>query len=459
MDADVVVVGGGLAGLAAATRARELGARVLLLEQGRGERYPCNSRYSGGMFHLDYHDVGLPPAELAASLLRRAPADVNRPVIEAIAYRILEAIEWLREKGQAKFFRVGPAPYEKWVMAPPRPPKAKLDWPGRGPDQVLRRLAGSLVAAGAMRTGSRVVGVGAEDGRYRVRVAAEGAETEIGARSVIFADGGFQANDGLLRGHAFPAPDKVLQRNAGSGIGTSVQIAAGLGAAVSELRSFYGHLVARRALETDELWPYPMIDGLAKAGIMVDRTGGRLVAEGGTGVYFANAVARRADPLDCSAIFDDLTWRTVGRETRVPPNPVLTNHGGELFSAGSLDELARLAGIDPAGLAATVGAFNREIAEGRSKARPIAAAPFHAVPVCAGITYTMGGLVVDTGANVLSASGAPMAGLFAAGAAAGGIEGGEKSFYIGGLCKALALGMISGESAARFAASDGERQQ
>ena len=64
---DIAVMGAGLAGLTAACRAQELGASVLVLEAGEGERYPANSRYTGGVFHVAFEDVTAGPEALSAA--------------------------------------------------------------------------------------------------------------------------------------------------------------------------------------------------------------------------------------------------------------------------------------------------------------------------------------------------------------------------------------------------------
>ena len=61
--ADVVIVGAGLAGLTAGVRAAELGLRPIVLEMGDGTQYPCNSRMSGGILHIGFHDPFRPPEE------------------------------------------------------------------------------------------------------------------------------------------------------------------------------------------------------------------------------------------------------------------------------------------------------------------------------------------------------------------------------------------------------------
>jgi len=469
---DLVVIGGGLAGLSCAARAAELGLAVQVLEQGTDEHYPCNSRYSGGMFHLNYLDIADPPSRLEAALRRMVPADIDAEVIVAIGVNARRCVQWLQDHARARFVRVGPAHFEKWVLAPPRPPKAGLVHPGRGPDVVLTGLAHWLSAMGMpVRRGARVTDVTRADpqGLYTVTFEQDGRPVSMQTRALTCADGGFQARPDLIGEHISPAPHAIVTRNAATGIGTSLAIAPRLGAQLSELRNFYGHLQARNAQERTDLWPYPMIDSVAKASLVVGPDGRRFADETRGGVYLANRVARRADPSDAIVVFDDAVWWSVGRESRVPPNPVATNHGGTLHSAGSIAELARRAGIDADGLAVTVAGHNRFIANhgqhpmdpprsyAAAWAHPITTPPFHAMPVCAGMTYTMGGIRITPRAEALAVGGGIVPGLFAAGAATGGVEGGELSFYIGGLCKALTLGVLAGESAVDYIHARGDR--
>ena len=73
---------------------------------------------------------------------------------------------------------------------------------------------------------------------------------------------------------------------------------------------------------------------------------------------------------------------------------------------------------------------------------------FIAIPVCAGITYTMGGIAIDGHARVKHRDGGVIDGLYAAGSATGGIEGGKLAGYIGGLSKAATFGFRAAEHAA-----------
>jgi fumarate reductase flavoprotein subunit len=71
--------------------------------------------------------------------------------------------------------------------------------------------------------------------------------------------------------------------------------------------------------------------------------------------------------------------------------------------------------------------------------------PFYAIPACAGITYTMGGPVIDSHARMVSRAGHPIGGLYIVGAASGGIEGGPRPGYVGGLVKAAVTGLAAAE--------------
>jgi fumarate reductase flavoprotein subunit len=73
--------------------------------------------------------------------------------------------------------------------------------------------------------------------------------------------------------------------------------------------------------------------------------------------------------------------------------------------------------------------------------------PYFAMPLAVGLTSTMGGIAVDAGTNVVTSSGGPIKGVFAAGACVGGLSGGPTPGYVGGLSVAATLGLTAAESA------------
>jgi fumarate reductase flavoprotein subunit len=252
----------------------------------------------------------------------------------------------------------------------------------------------------------------------------------------------------------------VKQRGAATGAGDGLRMAREAGAAITALDCFYGHLLCRDSMVNDRVWPYPELDGIAAAGIVVNQAGARIVDEGMGGIHMANMIARSSAPLTATVVFDTKIWEGPGRSARIPANPELARAGGTIHRAETLADLARLAGIDADGLAQTVAVYNAACGSGalaslapprssdRYQPMPITTAPFVAIPACAGITYTMGGIRIDGDARVLRENGSAVPGLYAAGTTTGGIEGGPFVGYIGGLSKAAVFGFRAAEHAA-----------
>jgi fumarate reductase flavoprotein subunit len=216
------------------------------------------------------------------------------------------------------------------------------------------------------------------------------------------------------------------------------------------MRGFYGHILARDALDNDQLWPYPILDQLAAVGIVVGPRGDRFVDEGYGGVNTANHIAWSATPLDDWLIVDEVAWQREGREGVTPPNPHIVDHGGKFLTAPTIEELAVLAHIDPIGLVRTVAG----VRSNPSTASPprtgqvrVVSPPFHALPLVAGVTFTLGGLRVDGSARVLDSGGVPIGGLYAAGGTMGGLHGGPRVGYAGGLLEAAVFGLLAGSDA------------
>lgn len=464
-DWDLVVVGGGIGGLSAAARAAQLGLRAVVLERGTDVQYPCNSRYSGGILHIAQHNVQEPAEALVKVIGEATLGECDEGLARALAQDARRAVEWLRAAG-AKYIRVGNIVWQQHVLAPPRPITPGLDWKGRGPDVTLRALEAKLSERGGkvlrgtaaqalMEAGGRCVGVEAE---------VEGKPLRFAAQAVVIADGGYPADPELVRSHISPAPEKLMQRGAGTAKGDGLRMARALGAAVTRLDAFYGHMLSRDAFRNDKVWPYPQLDELGTAGIVVDGRGERFTDEGMGGVYVANRIARLEDPLSTWAVFDHAIWNGPGKGARIPANPNLVKAGGTVLEAPTLAALAERMRIPAERFELTVGAYNQALAAGkldhlspprsatRIAAMPIAQGPFYAVPLCAGITYTMGGIAIDPDAKVLRSGGGAIEGLYAVGAATGGLEGGSGAGYVGGLVKAVTFGIRAAE---RIAQSSG----
>jgi fumarate reductase flavoprotein subunit len=134
------------------------------------------------------------------------------------------------------------------------------------------------------------------------------------------------------------------------------------------------------------------------------------------------------------------------------------DNDGEIYSDPSIEGLAKILDVDGLRLARTLDDYNRAIdAKDASslkiprtgKPKPLRA-PFYGLRVVPGITFTMGGVLVNGQAQVMSENETPIGGLYAAGDAIGGLMGGYRGGYTGGLMQAVVTGLLAGENAARL---------
>jgi fumarate reductase flavoprotein subunit len=458
---DLISIGGGYAGLAAAARAAQLGMKAAVLERGSEVLYACNSRYAGGVMHVSYNDPKSAPDVLTQAINEICAGHADPELVSAVAHNAGRAVEWLRSEG-ANFARAGNIGWRQWILAPLRPAVTQMDWKGRGADVALRVLEKNLSQrGGTLYRDTEVIELIVDSGECVGALARQGsAEVEFCARAVVLADGGFQGNGAMVAQSISPAPRSLKQRGAGTGMGDALRMARAAGAAISDLQAFYGHVLSRDAMVNDRVWPYPQLDELAAAGMVVNRAGHRIADEGMGGVYIANHIARQADPLGTTVIFDEAIWQGPGRAAAVPPNATLLTAGGTLHKADTLSALAAKLNLDADALETTLRDYNAALGSGstsslqpprsatRRKPMPISTAPFYGAPVCAGLTYTMGGVRINAHAEVLREDLTSIPGLYAAGAATGGLEGGLAVGYVGGLIKALTFGLLAAERAA-----------
>lgn len=464
MQFDVVSIGGGFAGLIAANRCAQFGLRAAVLEKETAERYLCNSRYTTGIAHILFQDMRLPGDRLFEIINKGTEGEADQKLARVFADNSRRAIDWLVSEG-AKTIMVN-APTGKSVMlAPPRRFNQGLDWEGRGADFLLRTLEANLKKRGGIfLRGASAQALAMSDGAcIGVDATIAGKAEHIEAKAVVIADGGFSSNVDMIRKYITPQADRILIRASHTAMGDGLRMAEEAGAELRGFGAFYGHPVHRDAITRPGqrmLWPFPMIDPLTQVGLVVGPDGKRAVDEGRGGIVLANLLARLIDPLCTTLIFDDLTWTTIARKGPTG-NPMILSAGATLHRAYNLQDLCTKAGLSAEGLAATVSQFNKAIANGAAAslqppramipipARPILHPPFYAVPLCSGITATMGGIAIDTECRALRGDGSVIPGLFAAGSTVAGLEGGSQMAYMGGLSKAFILGLLAAEGVQR----------
>ncbi len=458
-ERDFVVVGAGIAGSAAATRAAELGLRTLLLDKGSDPSGSGNAALSGGSLHIAYANLKTAPNELFDRIMNVTEGRSRPDQAKAVATNAARALEWLSTQGVE--FEQTTDPAEAWrsLLAPRRLFTHVSLWKEAGPQRALQRLQ-----ARVRELGGEVVGGTTVRRLIKERSRVTGIVTEkgdiISARAVVLADGGFSANPTLRRKYIGPAADRIFVRGVPQATGDGLAMGLEAGAAATSMQWFYGHLLHSGAMENDRLWPMPLLDDLLEQGILVDARGRRLTDESLGGVAAANAIAQRDDPLHTYLVLDNDFWTASYREPdtgwNLPANPELERRGGVVHYGRTVNELAALASIEAGGLTHTLEQYNAAIVARKgdhlSVPRTGSERPLRcrllAIPVVPGITMTLGGLVIDGRARVLDGDGHWIVGLYAAGGTAGGLQGGARGGWVGGLAPALIFGLLSAEDAA-----------
>lgn len=466
---DVVVVGCGLAGSAAALRAQQLGCHTMLVDKAPDGTAAGNTRLSGGALHAAgaYLDESAVQIAQRIDIVTNGQADPR--LRDAFAVTAGRALRWLLDCG----VRFEPRDPRNGflVLAPARDLGHLGAWPDRGPQRTLTALQREFRALGGVIAWGGGVGelLGSPTGGVRGAVVTYHCRTyPVRAKSVILCDGGFQANDALLEEFIGPCASRVKLRGSPSGQGDALRMAMVFGAATTKMPYFYGHLLHRDALHDDRLWPFPTFDSLLAGAAIVTRDGRRILDEGRGGIAAANALTRGDDPTGAWLVLDGEEWDRAchaeqaheGELNASMPLRALREGRGWFVQAGSVAHLAEAIGADAAALPAEIDHLNAAVAAHRAEQLPVPRTggqqirnpPFYAIPVTPGITFTMGGLRIDACARVVDSSERAIPGLLAAGGSAGGLQGCDSGGYVGGLAPALVFGLIAGEQAVTAAA-------
>jgi succinate dehydrogenase/fumarate reductase flavoprotein subunit len=459
ISSDVLVVGAGLAGFTAAVRASEQGAKLVLIDKSAGELGDGNVLMASGSLRAGGKSPRTNPAELYQFVMSEGVAYPD--FAKAWSETCGRAVDWLISAGVK--------------VTESEPGRIWLDQSGEvSLAPVYKKDVGTRALT---KLKERFVNLG---GRYLNGVAAErlivengrvcavigkqvGSEIELRARAIILATGGFSANKEMVKRYIGPHADQCKLRGSKQDTGDGLRMALAVGAKAVNLKYFYGHLISRKALTDDRFWPYPRVDAFVDDGILVNRDGNRFVDEGRGDVAVTNELARSDDVTGAVLIFDHVTWEAARDDAfsnlvKTPaPNPWLLDNDGELFHHDTIEGLADRIGVSRENLMTTVDEYNRfvdakdsiSLAVPRSgKPKPLRA-PYYGLKVIPGITFTMGGILVNGRGEALNDEEKPIPGLYAAGDAIGGLMGGYHGGYTGGLMQAVVTGILTGENAAR----------
>ena len=490
-SSDVIVVGAGNAALCAALSAQESGASVIVIDCAPENESGGNSRFTAGAIRFAYGSLedlrqvvtDLTEEEVAITdfgtysedqffddMARVTQFRTDPDMVELLVRRSLETMKWMRSKGVRfvpiygrQAFKVD-GRFKFWGGL-------TVEATGGGPGLVDSLTASAREKGVKIFYDTRALSLIYDDFAVKGIRAKQGDKAvEFRAKSVVLASGGFESNAEWRTRYLGPNWEMAKVRGTRFNNGDGIRMALDIGA--SPYGNWSGcHAVGweRNAPEFGDLdvgdqfqkHSYPF-------GIMVNAKGERFVDEGAdfrnyTYAKYGRAVLEQPGQFAWQ-IFDSKVKHLLRDEYRIRQ---ITK-----VEANSVEELAtKLEGVDPEGFLKTIRTynaavdqntpFNPNVKDGRSAkgipvpksnwANTIGDGPIEAYAITCGITFTFGGLRVNTDANVLDTDLRPIPGLYAAGELVGGL------FYFNypggtGLMAGAVFGKIAGRSAAASAA-------
>src|SRR2546427_2199911 len=459
-DWDVIVVGGGNAALCAALSARESAERVLVLERAPQDESGGNSRFTAGLMRIVYNgaddlgrlielsreeiertDFGTYTAgQFLDDMARVTEYRCDPDLTEILVKESFPTALWMRKQGLRftaawgrQAFKIE-GRFKFWGGL-------TLEAVGGGPGlvesltQIARRRGNEIWYS------ARAVSLLADDaGVHGVRVKREGRTLDVGARAVVLAAGGFQANPEWRTRYLGPGWELAKVRGTRFNTGDVIRMALDIGAAPTGNWSGC-HAVAweRNAPEFGDLavgdqfqkHSYPF-------GIYLNAEGRRFVDEGADFRNYTYAKYGRivlGQPGQFAwQVFDKKVAHLLRDEyrikqmTKASANTLedLVEKLDDVDARAALEEIRRYNAA-----VRTEIPFNPNVKDGRCTtgltvnksnwANTLDTPPFEAYAVTCGITFTFGGLRINTDAPVISTAGEPIAALFAAGGPPRGI--------------------------------------
>lgn len=438
---DVVVVGGGGAGLTSAIAAKEKGANVILVEKmpmlGGNTNYATagiNAANSELQKKLNIKDS---PEVFYQDTLKGGKNKNNPELLKTLTEKSGEIITWLINRGadlSEVTFTGGQS-----VKRIHRPTGGKAVGP-----EVVSALSNTAEKQGIdVRTDSYVTEILKEgDKVVGVKVKTNGQTYTIHSKAVIMATGGFGAN-----------PEMVAEYNADlKGFG-STNSPAITGEGIKMVQAIGGDVVDMKEIQTHPTVLHNKTSMITEAvrgegAILVNRDGKRFINELETRDVVSKAELAQKGK-SAFLIFD----QAIREKLKAADGYVKKGYAVE---APTLEELAKKLDMNAKNLVATVDQYNKYVKDEKDTEfnknilpKAIDKGPYYAIEVSPAVHHTMGGVRINTSAQVLDAKGQPIPGLYAAGEITGGVHGGNR---IGGnaMTDITVFGKIAGDNAADY---------
>ncbi len=452
-EADVVIIGAGGAGLAAAVSAHQNGAKVLVLE-----RMPLvggNTIISGAAFNaVDPKRQGaqgiVDSIDKHYTQTYEGGDRLAKPeLVKTLVENAYPAIEWLESMGmrfEEKVFTVLGALWQR-SHKPVKPIgtgyiETYMDYINKYSDDI--EIMVNTKATELIVENGRVVGAEAENPENIVIAKAK--------NGVIVATGGFSYNINARNHYNKMWPDltNIKSTNRPGAMGDGAWMAEKIGANLIDMEQI--QLLPMGEPETGSL--SGNIEQGVEDRIFVNKAGHRFVDEGARRDVMTKALFEQEDSL-MWVIVDKHSYPTGNTKNNFDETIDFLVEEGIAFKGDTLEELALQIGADPANLLNAVNTFNKAVSGeiedpfGRTLFdNKLDTPPYYAGSRMPTVHHTMGGIEINTKAQVLDTKGDIIKGLFAAGEVTGGIHGTNR---LGGnaVPDTVVFGKIAGESAAK----------
>ncbi len=442
-EVDLLVLGAGMAGLAASARAIQAGASVVLVEKTAA--VGGSAAYAGFIWTA-------PSIEVMLEVNPNANLSLSAKLVEDYA----AAIEWADGLGVDMQDPVTVLRFGR----------------GRGTDMANLLLTCSRIVAdspaGELLLGAQTERLLIEHGRVvgAEVVSGTGERREIRARSTLLATGGFGGDPDLRARHIHPqARDMTLRANPGS-TGDGLRLGLSAGAAFGpQDAGFYGHLIPSHVSYENPLEFVDLTFYHSEHGVLLNLEGRRFwdetIGDHISPLALVEQPEARALLVYDQHVHDEWMMKAYVKGTEpLDKFQLAYRRGARCAIAHELEEFGDLPeewGYPGPAVLESLRQFNRQCEAGRPQPprqedpRPLTEPPFYVIEVIPAITFTFSGLLIDPQTRVLDAQGRPVPGLLAAGADAGGVF---VRGYAGGLATALVFGLQAAATALAAAGRD-----
>lgn len=363
----------------------------------------------------------------------------NVELVLALTTHTLETKKWLSENGTQWDPQIRTVIGALWN-------RSAQTTNGSGAD-FIQALSNSAIENGAsLYLETKAEALLFEDGKVTgaTLTNANGETVTVKAKSVILATGGFAANVDMRVQYNTEWPDlsdSIATNNHPGATGDGIIMAQEVGA----------DLVDMQWIQLMPLYPVSGggISGYVNNAIYVNKEGNRYVNEDNRRDVLASAALNQTD----ATFFVINDMHEVESVQIAQENLDYMVSNGMLFKGDTVEELAENMGVPAENLKATIDAFNASVDAqadefGRTTwGSKLDEAPYYAASYTPAVHHTMGGVRINTNAEVLNEEGSVIDGLFAAGEVTGGIHGTNR---VGGnaVPDALVFGKIAGANAA-----------